>query len=257
MASEILAEKVCLITGGAGGLGKAIAREFLQSGAKVVVSDINEIFLKTATDELSPLGSFLALKGDVTSEESAMLLFQEIIKTYGQLDVLVNNAGIMDQFGPVGEVDKTLWDKVIQVNLTGPFIMTKLAVLHFLERKGKGVVLNIGSLASIKGGVSGAAYTASKHGLLGLTKSTAVMYGKNDIRCNILMPGSMATNISTAFASGISQVGEALLRKGMAAVEPPIVPLDQVGKTAAFVCSDGAGFLNGAQISVDGGWNAY
>lgn len=155
MSSKILDGKVCLITGGAGGLGKAIAQTFLESGAKVVVSDINDDMIKGVVAELSAFGPFSAIKSDVTNEESAASLFAEIIKEHGQVDVLVNNAGIMDRFDPVGDLDKKVWDKVIQVNLTGPFIMTKLAVQHFLERKGPGSILNVGSVASIKGGAAG------------------------------------------------------------------------------------------------------
>jgi NAD(P)-dependent dehydrogenase (short-subunit alcohol dehydrogenase family) len=149
MLSKFPAGKVCLVTGGAGGLGKAIAQAFLNSGAKVVVSDINQDVLKQCEREF-PSQDFRAVNADVTKEESGSRIFAEVVGQFGKLDVLVNNAGIMDHFDGAGGLDK-----VLAVNLTGPFIMTKLAVQHLLERKSKGTILNIGSLASIRGGTAG------------------------------------------------------------------------------------------------------
>jgi NAD(P)-dependent dehydrogenase (short-subunit alcohol dehydrogenase family) len=134
MLSKLLSGKVCFITGGAGGLGKAIAQAFLNSGAQVVVSDINQELIKQCESEF-PNQDFRAVNADVTKEESGTRLFAEVVGQFGKLDVLVNNAGIMDHFDGAGDLDKALWDKVIAVNLTGPFIMTKLAVQHLLERK--------------------------------------------------------------------------------------------------------------------------
>jgi NAD(P)-dependent dehydrogenase (short-subunit alcohol dehydrogenase family) len=154
MLSKLLAGKVCLVTGGAGDLGKAIAQAFLNSGAKVVVSDINQDLLKQCENEF-PNQDFRAVNADVTKEESGTRLFAEVVEQFGKLDILVNNTGIMDHFDGAGDLDKALSDKVIAVNLTEPFIMTKLAVQHLLERKSKGTILNIGSPASIRGGAAG------------------------------------------------------------------------------------------------------
>jgi NAD(P)-dependent dehydrogenase (short-subunit alcohol dehydrogenase family) len=206
------------------------------------------------------------------------------------LDVLVNNAasnppqvlvdltngfqGIMDRFDAVGECDFKMWEKVLAVNLTGPFIMTKLAVNHFLSREAKGKILNIGSLSSFRGHTAGklfpahdsthlisltfspgVAYTASKHGLLGLTKNTAAAYGKNGIRCNILMPAGMATNIGTAFATtGMNMDRFQKVQALMAAGEAQMVDTAQLAKTAVFLCSDNAQALNGAEIVADHGF---
>jgi NAD(P)-dependent dehydrogenase (short-subunit alcohol dehydrogenase family) len=118
------------------------------------VSDINQELIKQCESEF-PNQDFRAVNADVTKEESGTRLFAEVVGQFGKLDVLVNNAGIMDHFDGAGDLDKALWDKVIAVNMTGPFIMTKLAVQHLLERKSKGTILNIGSLASIRGGTAG------------------------------------------------------------------------------------------------------
>jgi|SRR5579871_5536324 len=138
--------KSALVTGAASGLGKAIAEKFLKAGAKVTICDINEERLKSASEELSVYGEVHAIKADVTEEESVNKIFEATVEKFGAVDVLVNNAGIMDRFDAVGTLDKALWDKVLAVNLSAPMMMTKWAVNHMVERK-SGVILNIGSMA--------------------------------------------------------------------------------------------------------------
>lgn len=141
-----LAGKSVLVTGAASGLGKAIAEKFLKAGAKVTICDINEERLKSASEELSAHGEIHTIKADITNEESVKEIFEGTVGKFGTVDVLVNNAGIMDRFDAVGTLDKALWDRVLAVNLTAPMMMTKWAVNHMVERK-EGVILNIGSMA--------------------------------------------------------------------------------------------------------------
>lgn len=151
--------KTCLVTGGAGGLGKAIATRFLAANANVVICDINETRLQETETELSGSssgGKVKAIKADITSASAVQALFDEIIATFGKVDILINNAGIMDRFDPVGDLDESLWDKVIAVNLTAPFLLSKLAVQNMLvQEKVDGNIVNIVSLAGRGGGVAG------------------------------------------------------------------------------------------------------
>ena len=121
-------------------------------------------------------------------------MIKTAVDAYGTLDVLVNNAGIMDHFAPVAEVDNAMWEKVMKVNLDGPFKAMRSALKTFLE-KNSGNIINISSVGGLKGGVAGAVYTTSKHGLMGLTKNTGYMYSKTGIRCNGIAPGAVSTSI--------------------------------------------------------------
>lgn len=160
-----LSSKVALITGAAGGFGKAVAKEFLRAGASIVVTDINEGMLMDTHKELSAMGSVQAVTGDLTDPTMAGKLIQTVRDDYGELSILVNNAGIMDRFDPIGDIDMDFWDQVLAVDLTGPARVTKAAVQEFLREDrtgGKGgAILNVGSINGLRGGIAGVAYTWS------------------------------------------------------------------------------------------------
>lgn len=156
MSEQILAGKTCLVTGGGGGLGKAIATRFLEAGATVVICDINDERLQQTSAELSSKGPLKAIKTDITNKDEVQGLFDELISGFGKIDVLVNNAGIMDQFDPVGDLDIEHWDRVMAINLTAPFLLSKLAVRNMLEQpKPDGRIINIVSVAGRAGWASG------------------------------------------------------------------------------------------------------
>jgi NAD(P)-dependent dehydrogenase (short-subunit alcohol dehydrogenase family) len=156
MSEGILAGKTCLVTGGAGGLGKAIATHFLGAGANVVICDINEERLQQASAELSSKGPLRAIKSDITKVDEVQSLFDELIREFGKIDVLVNNAGMMDHFAPVGDLDVALWERVMALNLTAPMILSKLAVSNMLEQpKPDGRIINIVSVAGRAGWAAG------------------------------------------------------------------------------------------------------
>ncbi|KZT57898.1 NAD(P)-binding protein [Calocera cornea HHB12733] len=149
-----LISKVAIVTGAGGGLGKAIAKTFIDAGAKTVLVDINKDYLATAVSELGVDAH--GVQADVTSAESVQNVIDETIKKFGSVDVLVNNAGLMDNFAPVGDVDLKLWDKVIAVNLTGPMLMSRAAIQHFLAKDTPGgVIVNIASLGGLFGNRAG------------------------------------------------------------------------------------------------------
>ncbi|RJE27606.1 NAD dependent epimerase/dehydratase family [Aspergillus sclerotialis] len=250
--------KTCLVTGGASGLGKAIATKYLEAGASVVICDINEERLLQAFNELAVKGTLKAVKADITSAEEAQNLFNEIIHAFGKLDVLVNNAGIMDHFDPVGDLDEGLWDKVMAVNLKAPYLLSKLAVQHMLsQEKPDGCIFNIVSVAGKAGWAAGAAYTASKHGLLGLTKNTASFYGSRGIRCNSLVMGGMETNIADSFKTGMNTEGYQKTNELLKAVNIPLCDVDRAAELCtSLTFGKGTSLVNGACIPVDHGWSA-
>ena len=177
-------------------MGKAISILFAAEGSKVIAADINQERLDALKKEVSESGGELTtVLTNVAKEEDIENMIKMATTKYGTLDILVNNAGVMDNFGPVGEVDNSMWEKVMKVNVDGPFKAMRSAVKIFLEKK-SGVIINICSIGGIKGGVAGAAYTTSKHALVGLTKSTGYLYSKSGIRCNGIAPGAVNTNIA-------------------------------------------------------------
>lgn len=148
--------KVCLVTGAAGGLGKVIAEIFVLAKAQVVIVDVNPERLKTAETELSFHGDILALAVDISDEDAVKGMLFATFEKFGKLDILINNAGISDKFDGVATLEKTLWDRVIAVNLTAPYLTSKHAVDHFLSRDpAGGVIVNIASVGGLQGGRAG------------------------------------------------------------------------------------------------------
>ncbi|MDR5710387.1 MAG: glucose 1-dehydrogenase [Armatimonadota bacterium] len=248
-----LAGKVVLITGAGAGIGRAIATLFAQEGAAVVVSDIVAERVETTVEALRvPGGKAVGVVGDVSSEADADRMIESAIREYGRLDILVNNAGIMDRFLPAAETPTDLWRRVMGVNLEGPFFLCRRALGHMLEQGG-GVIVNISSVAGLLGGRAGAAYTVSKHALIGLTRHIAQHYGARNIRCNVICPGAIQTGIPL----GGEPHAEAMQRvMGLMSYLPRPGQPEEVARAALFLASDEASYVNGAILVVDGGWTA-
>ncbi|EXJ89054.1 oxidoreductase [Capronia epimyces CBS 606.96] len=252
--------KVCLVTGAAGGLGKAIAAAFLRAGASVSICDRNAERLAQATQELTTVAAhpdrLLATVADITDEAAIEQVHQKTVATFARLDVLVNNAGIVDRMDPVGTLERDLWQKLVAVNLTAPYLFSKLAVQQMLSQQPPaGVIINIASVAGIRGSAAGAGYVATKHGLVGLTKHTAAFYNDKGIRCVAFLAGQMMTNIGDGLAAGINEEGFEVLKRGNPGAT--IVDVADVAEMVTFYASDSARVSNGALVSVDGGWMAY
>ena len=162
-----LARKVAIVTGAASGMGKAIAELYAKEGALVVVSDLNAEGAQSVVNEIE--GEAVLIETDVTSEESIQHLFEQTIQTFGRVDILVNNAGIMDGMEPVGEISNERWEKVFAVNTVSVMKTMRIAVELF-QKQGHGVIVNNISAGGLYGARAGAAYTASKHAVVGLTK---------------------------------------------------------------------------------------
>lgn len=252
-----LENKVALVTGAGAGIGKAITLLFAAEGCKVVATDINEERLEVLEKEAGEAGGAVTtLVANMAKEVDIENMMQVATVTYGTLDVLVNNAGIMDHFAPVGEVDNAMWEKVMKINVEGPFKAMRSAVRLFLA-KGGGVIVNIASIGGLSGGVAGAAYTASKHALIGLTRNTGYMYSRLGIRCNAIAPGAVATSISdTIDMSKITPLINDRIMAGLV-LNPRTGEPSEIARAALFLASDDASFVNGEVLVVDGGWSAH
>jgi len=250
-----LTGKVAVVTGGGSGIGRAISQLFAELGASVVVSDIAQTADETVASIEADGGTACAHIGDIGDAAVADAVVAAAVERYGKLDVLVNNAGIMDHFAGAATVDDELWRRIMRVNLDGPFYLTRAALRAMLPAGG-GSIVNIASEAGIRGAAAGAAYTASKHGLVGLTRNTAYTYAKQGIRANAICPGGVETNVMTA------DVQQHIDQEGLAAITPvhqsamrSAQPLEQAN-LAAFLASDAASNVSGAIIPNDGGWSA-
>jgi len=250
-------DRVTIVTGGGSGIGRAMAQQFVQSGATLVVVDIDQERLGEVVRENESQGArVIGIRADVTLQTDVDLVVDKTRSTFGRVDVLCNNAGITDRQRPLLETSPEVWNRVIAVNLTAPYLFC-LAVVPIMISQGGGVIINTASIAGFLGGRSGFAYTASKHGIIGITRSIAVAYGDRGVRCNCISPGSVVTNISGGELGGeASSDAKALREKGLA-TRPPRATPGQIAPTAVFLASEDGRYINGRNIVVDGGWTAY
>lgn len=244
--------KVAIVTGAASGVGKAIAELYAKEGAKVVICDLNGEAAQSAANEIGDQA--LAVEANVSKEEDIQNLFDQTIKKFGTVDIIVNNAGIMDNFVPVADITDELWDRVISVNLTSQMRMMRKAVSIFLEKE-SGVILNVTSAAGLFGSRAGVAYTASKHAVVGITKNVAFQYAEKGIRCNAIAPGGINTNIGTTM-NAPDPFGMERVMSG-AGNNPRNGDPDEIATVALFFASDDSKYVNGTVITADGGWMAY
>ncbi|MEQ8153830.1 MAG: SDR family oxidoreductase [Clostridiaceae bacterium] len=250
-----LTDKVAVVTGAGSGMGKAISILYAKEGAKVVAADMNLASVKAVVDEIESFGGkAMALAANVAKEDDVQNLIDSAVITYGTLDILVNNAGIMDNFVPAEALTDELWDKVFAVNSTGPMRTIRKALPIFLN-KGKGVIINIASVGGVTGSKAGAAYTASKFALVGLTKNVGFQYAKSGIRCNAIAPGAVNTNIGKT----INNPNKFGMDRAMSGINlnPRAGEPKEIAGVALFLASDDSSFVNGSVITADGGWTAY
>ncbi|MGW7613573.1 SDR family NAD(P)-dependent oxidoreductase [Streptomyces sp. NPDC054766] len=242
-----------IVTGAGSGIGRATALAFAAEGARVVVADLNADGAAEVVKEIEAAGGCaVAVAGDLSEQAVVDRVAATAVERFGGVDVLVNNAGIMDRMSAVAEVSDAEWERVIRVNLTAPFLLTRAVLPHMLAA-GKGAVVNTASEAGLRGSAAGAAYTASKHGIVGLTKSLAVMYRDKGIRTNAIAPGGTRTGITVDLEAGAH--GPAALGAYMGNVGRPAEAEEQAA-AIVFLASDAASNINGVILPVDNGWAA-
>lgn len=250
-----LQNKVAIVTGAASGMGKAIAALYAKEGAKVLVADIHLEAAETVAGEIkSGGGEALAVKANVADESDIQNLIDTTVKTYGTVDILVNNAGIMDNFEPAGDIEDDSWNRIFAVNTTSVMRATRKVLPIFLAKQ-QGVIINVASAGGLFGARAGAAYTASKHAVVGFTKNTGFMYAPQGIRCNAIAPGGVETNIGSTMTH-VNEFGMGRTQPGLA-LNPRTGKPEEIAQLALFLGSDEASFINGAVVTADGGWTAY
>lgn len=246
--------KVAVVTGAASGMGKAIAELYAAEGAKVVIADMNFDGADAVVQGISSNGGTAkAVKVNVTSQKDIDNMIDTAVNEFGTLDILVNNAGIMDGFEPVGEISDEKWDLIFDVNTKGVMRGTRKAIPIFLE-KGKGVIINTASTGGVNGAHAGAAYGASKHAVVGMTKNTGYMYAGSGIRCNAIAPGGVETNIGSTMTN-ISEFGAGRLQP-VHGLMPRSGKPEEIAQVALFLASDESSFVNGTVIVADAGWTS-
>ncbi|WP_215141180.1 glucose 1-dehydrogenase [Exiguobacterium qingdaonense] len=246
--------RTAIVTGAGSGMGRAIAKLFAKEGARIVAFDLNEDSVHTVVEEIKTGGGdVVGIAGNVTNQTDIDRLVDMAKDTFGSVDILVNNAGIMDNFMTVGEVTDELWDRVLAVNLTGPMKLARATIQEMEKQDGGGVIINNASVGGLFGTRGGAAYVASKHALIGLTKNIAATHGMDGkIRANAIAPGGVNTNIGATITAP-SELGMQAIQ---GAGEAPMGEPEQIAFVALFLASDDSSFVNGDVLKADGGWTA-
>jgi NAD(P)-dependent dehydrogenase (short-subunit alcohol dehydrogenase family) len=239
--------KTVIVTGAGSGIGLATALRIAKEGGRVVVVDISKERLDALLADQPDL-DFVPIVGDISNDDDVAAI---VAATNGTVHGLANIAGIMDNMTPLHEVDDGVWQRVFQVNVDGLFKVSR-AVIPLMLDAGSGSIVNIASEAGIRGSAAGLAYTASKHAVVGITKSSAFMYAPSGLRINAVAPGPTRTNIEISFASPF---GQARVLPHLALM-PGLAEPAQLAASITFLLSDDGINVNGVVLSSDGGWSA-
>ncbi|WP_291056633.1 SDR family oxidoreductase [Herbiconiux sp.] len=241
------AGQTVIVTGAASGIGRATATRIAREGGRVVTVDISADRLQEFAASVAD-AEVVTLAGDITKQDD----IDAIVAAAGaRIDGLANIAGINDDFSPLHETSDAMWDRVIGINLTGSFKLTR-AVIPVMLAAGTGSIVNTASEAGLRGNASGNAYTVSKHGVIGLTRSAAFMYGPQGLRVNAVAPGGVATGIP--MAASPSESGSARLTPFQRTI-PSIATAEKLAASITFLLSDDGVNINGAVLPSDGGWS--
>ncbi len=248
--------KVAVITGAGSGMGRAMANLFAAEGAKIVAAEWNEATLAEVVAEVKAAGGeVVGVRGNVALEADCDKIIDGAVAAFGGVDILCNNAGVMDIQQGAAEMDNAMWERVLGINLNGPMYLTRKAVPVMKGGSG-GSIINTASVAGVGGGAAGCAYTVSKHGVIGLTKNTAFRYAQEGIRCNAIVAGAVETNIMQSVdPTKMDQAAMARSQTWYAAIPGQLKATD-IANLALFLASDESKMINGACIPADAGWTA-
>lgn len=245
--------KVALVTGGSSGIGRAAAIAFAQRGAKVVIADVVEDKEAVTINAVKDAGSeAYFIQCNVASDADVKAMIEQIVKTHGRIDFAFNNAGVEGLMAKVQDCEESNWDKVIDVNLKGCWLCMKYEIPQMLKQGG-GAIVNCSSVAGLMGFATLPAYVASKHGMVGLTKSAALENAQSNIRINAVCPGVITTPMMERITHGDRAAEEQYEKtEPMGRFGRP----EEIAEAVVWLCSDAASFVTGIAMPVDGGWLA-
>ncbi|MGC3874839.1 SDR family NAD(P)-dependent oxidoreductase [Halomonas sp. GXIMD04776] len=239
-----LKDRVAIVFGGTSGLGEATAKAYASEGAKVVVVGRDESKGNRIISELQGKSQeSIFVQADVSNAEEVQTVVDKALEEFGQIDILYNGAGIHDAYKTAAEVEESEYEKLMDINVKGPYLASKAVIPHFLK-KGKGVIINIGSQSTHVAGAGGSAYVTSKHAIEGFTKQLAYDFGRKGIKANLIAPGFI----------------ESPMTEGIEDERLNDIPAQRAGKPeeiaalAVFLASDDSNYMHGATVTMDGGW---
>ena len=242
--------KVALVTGAAAGMGLATAIAFAEAGAAVVLADFKEEAVKMATKKLFDAGyKAISVRCDVSDDAQVEAMVERAVAEFGRLDAAFNNAGVMARIAPTADSTREDWDRVVGINLRGVWSCMKHELRH-MERQRSGAIVNNASVGALTGNPGIGAYIASKHGVVGLTRTAALEYIKHGIRVNAINPGLIDTQVARDVVSGDEKAYAEIAKN---------VPIgragtpDEIASTVLFLCSPAASYVVGHALTVDGG----
>ena len=246
-----LDKKAVVVTGASSGMGKAIVETFVREGANVVAVARRKERLEALAKSLEDApGKVIVFPGDIGLKSTNEEMIDICVKEFGRFDVLVNNAGVMDDMSPIGDVKDERYEHVMKINVYGPMCAMRKAVQVFIEQGEGGNIINIASGGAIRT-LAGAVYCASKAALVSMTKNTAYMYIPNKIRCNAIAPGGIVTEIGTSMGD-VNINGYARLQI-VYACSPEHGSADQIANVALFLASDESSYFTGQTLGANGG----
>ena len=244
--------KIALITGGSRGIGRATVQLFAQSGAKVVIGDIDPAGSETVETIKSEGGEAVFVKTDVRDEADVKNLVATAVKTYGGLHCAFNNAGVLPPMGMLADMDEATFDKTLAVDLKGVFLCMKHEIAHMLQ-SGGGAIVNNASIAGLIAEPGISVYVAAKHGVIGLSKAAAVEYANKGIRINALAPGLVNTAMTKAWFDDPNMSAYFIANTPIGRVSQPA----EIAGMVLFLCSDFASFAVGQTFVIDGGYTTH
>jgi NAD(P)-dependent dehydrogenase (short-subunit alcohol dehydrogenase family) len=247
--SSMLENMVALVTGGSSGIGRASALAFAKEGAKVIVADIN---IKGGQETVQIIkdahGEAIFVKTDISMAGEVKDLINKTVDFYGRLDYAHNNAGITGTQSLFADVTEEQWEQIINTDLKGTWLCMKYEILQMLKQ-GSGAIVNTASVLGMVGDPDLAVYTAAKHGIIGLTRASAVAYARMGIRINVICPGRILTPISETLMKIIPNPESEAEKQPMGRMGTP----EEVAEAAVWLCSDAASFITGTTLTMDGG----